>query len=128
MLCSRFADLLRLPPIRPRGSHPLPPSHSVDRGPVGPSRVSTYATTSKPSRNYPAPAHAANLVRWLRSSGSSHTTSPETTSPAASVCLGKSCPPWPRSDTDSYNTGTTWHEPCLPSSLGDAGIGHLPTT
>src|SRR5437870_12814201 len=67
-------------------------------------------------------------MRWLRSSGSSHTTSRGTRSPRASACPGKLCLPSLRSVADTRSTGTKWHEPWRPSIPGNAGIeSHLAT-
>ena len=90
--------------------------------------VEPKGATSRQSHSSPTPRRAATLMRWLRSSGSSHTTSRGTRSPRASACPGKLCLPSLRSVADTRSTGTKWHEPWRPSIPGNAGIeSHLAT-
>ena len=95
---------------------------------IEPSRAAICAATTRRSDNYPVRGPAASPVRWHRSSGWSHTTSPETRWREASGCPGTRCQPSPRSDSRSSNTGTRWHEPPTPCHIRNVDTETPPAT
>ncbi len=95
------------PPQDRRGrSRPLRPFPTVGRDPVGPWPDGVCEAKTMPSCSCPNPGHAAIPTRWLRSSGKSPTTSPETTRSAAGAYPERSSRPLRRSCRHTPHIGT----------------------